>query len=149
MMELDDTDKALLNIIQKNSKTSYSKIGNELEISSSGVHKRIKKLIREGVIKNFSAIIDPQKTDKKLKAFIGISTESGKCAEVRPKLIERSEIMEVHETAGDHDLLVKLIAKDTLELNKILHEMDKIKGVSKTRTSIVLKTEKETTQIKL
>lgn len=146
-MELDETDRKLINLLQQNSKLSYAELGDKLDISSSGIHKRTKKLIENGVIKRFVAIVDPEKAGKKLKAFIGVSTKSGRCSDVRPKLIERPEILEVHETAGDHDLLAKLITEDTSRLNIILHEIDSIPGVSGTRTSIVLKTEKETTAI--
>ena len=51
--------------------------------------------------------------------------------------------------AGEHDLFVKLITDDTLRLNELLHEMDKIPGISSTRTIVVLKTEKETNAITL
>ncbi|KXB00452.1 hypothetical protein AKJ42_00765 [candidate division MSBL1 archaeon SCGC-AAA261C02] len=148
ILELDEIDRKLLNLLQENSKLPYAELGERLGISSSGVHKRVKRLVEEDVIKRFAAIVDPQETEKKLKAFIGVATEPGRCADVRPKLIERPEILGVHETAGDHDLLVKLITKDTLKLNDILHEIDSIPGVSSTRTSIVLKTEKETTLVK-
>lgn len=148
-MELDSTDKKILDLLQKDAKLSYAEIGERLGISSSGVHKRVKRLVKNDVIDRFVAIINPKKTGKKLKAFIGVATESGKCGDVRPKLIDRSEVLEVHEMAGEHDLFLKLITTDAEKLNKILHEIDDIPGVESTRTSIVLKTEKETTNISL
>lgn len=146
-MELDSKDKKILNLLQENAKIPYAEIAEKLEISSSGVHKRIKHLLEEEVIKRFVTIIDPKKVGKKLKAFIGVSTEPGRCGDVRPKLIARPEVLEVHEMAGEHDLFLKLITEDAEKLNDILHEIDRVAGVSRTQTSIVLKTEKETTSI--
>ncbi len=101
------------------------------------------------IIEKTVSKVNPKKVDKKLKAFIGVATESGRCGDVRPKLIDRNEILEVHEMAGEHDLFLKLITEEPGKLNKILHEIDRIPGVESTRTSIVLKTEKETTKIPL
>ena len=148
-MELDSINRKLLNLLQADAKLPYAKLAKRLGISSSGVHKRIKKLSDAGVIEKFVAVVDPQVIGKKLKAFIGVSTAPGTCGEVIARLSRRSEVLEIHEVAGEHDLYVKLITDDTLKLNEFLHEMDKIPGVSSTRTLIVLKTEKETGAVAL
>ena len=148
-MELDSTDRRLLDLLQSDAKQPYAKLAKRLGISSSGVHKRIKKLMDAGVIKKFVAVVDPQVIGKKLKAFIGVSTAPGTCGDVIAQLSRRPEVLEIHEVAGEHDLFVKLITEDTLKLNELLHEMDKIPGVSSSRTLIVLKTEKETNAVAL
>ena len=146
-MELDETDRKLLNLLQGDAKVPYAKLAKRLGVSSSGIHKRVKRLLDAGVIKKFVAVVDPQIIGKKLKAFVGISTSPGGCGEVIAQLSKRPEVLEIHEVAGEHDLFVKLLTDDTLKLNEILHEMDKIPGVSSTRTLVVLKTEKETSSI--
>lgn len=148
-MELDEIDRRLLNLLQGDAKVPYAKLAKRLGVSSSGVHKRVKRLIDAGVIQKFVAVVDPQIMGKKLKAFIGISTSPGTCGEVIAQLRKRPEVLEIHEVAGEHDLFVKLITDDTIKLNEILHEMDRIPGVSSSRTLVVLKTEKETGLIQL
>ncbi len=148
-MELDELDRKLVNLLQEDAKVPYAKLAKRLGISSSGVHKRVKRLVDEGVVKRFVAVIDPQVLGKKLKAFIGISTSPGTCGGVIAQLKKRVEVLEIHEVAGEHDLFVKVIVDDTLKLNDILHEMDGIPGVSSSRTLIVLKTEKETGSVPL
>jgi len=143
-MELDETDRKLLNLLQGDAKVSYAKLAKRLGISSSGIHKRVKRLMNAGVIKKFVVVVDPQAVGKKLKAFIGVSTSPGTCGEVIAQLNRRPEVLEIHEVVGEHDLFLKLIIDDTLGLNKVLHEIDRIPGVSSTRTLVVLKTEKET-----
>jgi len=146
-MELDPIDKKLLNLLQADAKMPYAELAKRLGVSTSGIHKRVKRLIDAGVINRFVAMVEPQVIGKKLKAFIGVSTDPGRCAEVKSQLIKRPEVLEIHEVAGEHDLFLKLITDDTLTLNDILHELDSIPGVSSTRTLIVLKTEKETTAV--
>ena len=146
-MELDPIDKKLLNLLQADAKMPYAELAKRLGVSTSGIHKRVKRLIDAGVINRFVAMVEPQVIGKKLKAFIGVSTDPGRCAEVKSQLIKRPEVLEIHEVAGEHDLFLKLITDDTLTLNDILHELDSIPGVSSTRTLIVLKTEKETSAV--
>jgi len=143
-MELDETDRKLLNLLQGDAKVPYAKLAKRLGISSSGIYKRVKRLMDAGVIKKFVVVVDPQAVGKKLKAFIGVSTSPGTCGQVIAQLNRRPEVLEIHEVVGEHDLFLKLIINDTLGLNKVLHEIDRIPGVSSTRTLVVLKTEKET-----
>jgi len=146
-MELDPIDKKLLNLLQADAKLPYADLAKRLGVSTSGIHKRVKRLIDAGVIKRFVAVVEPQVIGKKLKVFIGVATNPGCCAEVRSHLIKKPEVLEIHEVAGEHDLFLKLITDDTLTLNDILHEIDRIPGVSSTRTLIVLKTEKEASAV--
>lgn len=148
-MELDETDRKLLNLLQGDAKVPYAKLARRLGVSPSGIHKRVKRLIDAGVIQRFVAVVDPQIIGKKLKVFVGVSTSPGACREVIAQLGKRPEVLEIHEVAGEHDLFVKLVTDDTLKLNEILHEMDSIPGVSSTRTLVVLKTEKETSAVAL
>ncbi|MBU2652617.1 MAG: winged helix-turn-helix transcriptional regulator, partial [Bacteroidetes bacterium] len=48
-MELDETDRKLLNLLQADAKVPYAKLAKRLGISSSGIHKRVKKLVDAGV----------------------------------------------------------------------------------------------------
>ncbi|MEM2878189.1 MAG: Lrp/AsnC family transcriptional regulator [Candidatus Hadarchaeales archaeon] len=148
-IEMDDVDRGILNLLQEDAKLPYAAIAKRLGISPSGVHKRVRRLITAGVIKSFIVTIDPLISGKKLKAFIGISTLPGTCGEVISRLSRSPEVMEIHEVAGEHDLFVKIVTEDTVRLNDILHDMDRIPGVSSTRTLIVLKTEKETGKVQL
>lgn len=85
-MELDKIDRKLLNLLQGDAKASYAKLAKRLGISSSGIHKRVKKLVDVGTIQKFVAVVDPQVVGKKLKAFMGISTSPGTCGKVIARL---------------------------------------------------------------
>lgn len=140
----DPVDIRILKLLQADSQISYTEMSKTLRMTPAAIHKRIKRLKSAGIIDRFTVLLDAQKLGKKLKAFVGISTAPGSCREVIGVLENRPEILEIHEIAGEHDLFVKIVTEDTLTLNRILHEIDSIPGVSTTRTLIVLKTEKET-----
>ena len=59
--KLDDKDKQILNLLQENSRLSYTEIGNELDISEATVRYRVKKLVDAGVISKFTVLLDPRK----------------------------------------------------------------------------------------
>ncbi|MFN4133466.1 MAG: Lrp/AsnC family transcriptional regulator [Candidatus Hadarchaeales archaeon] len=137
-IHIDEVDRKLILLLQANAKTPFVELGRKLGISSSGVHKRVRRLERAGVIKKYVAVVDPGALGKRLKAYVGISTAPGACATVTSELSTMEEVLEIHEMAGEHDLFVKIITGDTLKLNDLLHSIDAIPGVTST------KTEKET-----
>jgi len=148
-MELDEIDRKILRILQENATTPYSEISKEVGISKATVHKRVRRMREEGIIRWTRVIVDPAAVGKKLKAFVGISTAPGSCPRVIDELKKKPEVLEIHEMAGEHDILLKVVVENTDQLNVLLHEIDRIDGVTGSRTCVVLKTEKETTVISL
>jgi Lrp/AsnC family transcriptional regulator for asnA, asnC and gidA len=146
-MQLDDIDRGILRMMQEDAQTPYSIISEKLGVSKATIHKRIWRMRSEGIIKGFTVIIDPAAVGKGIKAFVGISTSPGGCQRVIEELGRRPEVLEIHEMAGEHDLLLKVVLEDTERLNVFLHEIDRVEGVAGSRTYLVLKTEKETTTV--
>ena len=65
-MNLDNTDKKILTLLQQNSKQTNKQISHQLNLSVTAVYERIKKLEKGGVIKTYTAIIDTDKVGKSL-----------------------------------------------------------------------------------
>jgi len=143
--ELDEADREILRILQISAEVPYSRISARLGVSKATVHKRIRQLKEKGIIEKICAVVNPGALGKKIKAFIGVSTNPGACREVIERLQNMHEILEIHEVVGEHDLLLKVVVESVDRLNDLLHEIDRLPGVSTSRTLIVLKTEKETT----
>ncbi len=147
-MKLDSKDRAILQELMDNSKQTTGKLGKKLNIPITTIHNRIKKMEREGVIKNYSVNLDYQKLGKPIFAYIGVNVDYQ--AAGRGKTINQTQvakaisyiagIQEVTIMAGGNDILVKVIASDVFELNEIVTErLRNVVGVDKTQTSIVLK----------
>lgn len=62
IVKIDETDKKILNLFNKDGRMSYRKISRKLDISIGTVHNRIEKLVKSGVIKKFAPVIDHSKT---------------------------------------------------------------------------------------
>ena len=129
---MDDVDKKILILLQNDDKIQYKKIGEKLDIGPSTVHYRIKKLVKDGIIKQFSAIVDPEKVGYNTTAIIGLNVEPTKMDNVAKQLADYEEVQLVTTSSGDHDLIVQIIARDGKHLWRFINENIKtIRGVEK------------------
>lgn len=129
---MDPIDKKILQILQEDDKVQYQKIADELGIGASTVHYRIKKLLKNGTIKSFSANIDPEKVGYTTTAVLGVNVDPLKMDEIAKKLSSYGEVQIVATSSGDHDIIVQIIAKDGKHLWHFINEKIKtIEGVEK------------------
>ena len=142
---MDNVDLKLLKILAEDAHTSLHKMGREVGLSTSGVRRRIKKLEQTGVIKKYSAIVDPKKYGYGITAFISVDADSQALHELTNSLSHRHEVCELHRTTGGHGLMIKVRAKDVDSLNKFVDDhirsFDSVKSV---RTTLAMDTIKET-----
>ena len=144
-MELDSINVKLLKMLNSNAKISLSEMGREVGLSASGVRKRIKQLERSGLIRSYTAIIDPQKFGLELMAFLSIDVDARGEHELIRSLSRHHEVCELHRMTGGHGLMMKVRARDLESLNKFienhLHSFDSVKSV---QTIVAMETFKET-----
>jgi len=146
---LDEIDKGLLRILQENAKTPYSKISKELGISEATVHLRIRKLVKQGVIKRFQAIVDPEKVGKGVVAIIALTADPRKYESVLEKLKSMPDVYDIYDVTGEYYTILKVRVGSKEELAKVLDEIGSIEGVESTRTMFVLRVIKEETRIRI
>lgn len=144
---LDEKDVMILNILQENGRASYSEIAKRLGISEAAVYSRVKKLIKQGYIKKFQAVIDESKIGKTMTTFIAVKAQPHLYDKVLEALVSFPEVQEVHDVTGDYYCLLKLRVKDREALAKILDEIGKMEGVVSTETRVVLRTLKESPNV--
>lgn len=140
---IDSIDKEILNIIQNDARISNADIARQVELAPSAIFERIRKLEDRGVIRGYSADIDPKVLGYGLTAIIAVRTsECG--AGVGEQLAKLPEVQEVHEVAGEDCFYIKVRTADTESLGVLLREKIKsVDNILNTRTTVVLKTFKE------
>jgi DNA-binding Lrp family transcriptional regulator len=152
-MKIDEKDKQLLSLLQKNCKLSLRELSQITEMRETTIFARIKRLEKEGVIKEYRAILDPKAIGKNVLSFILIKYDPSSGftqREVAEKIANLPEIQEVHIIAGDWDMIAKVREKDVEGLGKaVLDKIREIKGVKETVSLIVFESIKETTFINL
>ena len=146
---INEIDIKILNIVQQDARISNAEIARQVGLAPSAVLERVRKLEERGVIRGYAAEIDATQVGFGLTAFVFVRTNEC-CSETDKFLAEIPEVLEVHDVAGDDSYLLKVRAKNTEELAKLLRErLKNVPNVASTKTTVVLQTIKETTALPL
>jgi Lrp/AsnC family transcriptional regulator, leucine-responsive regulatory protein len=145
-MAVDSKDRKIVEELLKDSRQTSSSLSKKLNIPITTVHNRIKKLIKSGIILNYTINLDHNLLGRPVPAYIGITINynvPGKKInqlEVARKIKAIDGVYEVLIMTGGSDILAKVLAKDIGDLNMIVTEkLRNVEGVDKTQTAIILK----------
>ena len=140
---MDKIDYEILSCLKENARENATNIVSKINLSTSAVIERIKKFEASGLIKQYTIVLDQQTLGGELMAFISVRLEHPKYYENFVELINsHNSIAECYYIAGDFDFIIKIITKNAQSLEDILNYIKSIEGVSLTRTSVVLSTNK-------
>ena len=141
---INDIDKKILNIIQKDARISNAEIARQVGLAPSAVLERVRKLEERGIIRGYTTQLDAAQLEFGLTAFVAVRTNEC-CSETDKFLAEIPEVLEVHDVAGEDSYLLKVRVKSTEDLARLLRErLKNVPNVASTKTTIVLQTIKET-----
>jgi len=150
-MELDPTDRRILEALQKQGRKSNQDLSDSVNLSPSACHRRVQRLEEEGFIKGYVALLDPRRMGRLTTVFVEI-TLSGQADEVLDAF-ERAvsrvpEVLECHLMAGSADYLLKVVAMDTEDFARIhRRSLATLPGVRGIQSSFALRTVRQTTAL--
>jgi len=151
MQQLDKLDKQILNILQINSKRTIKDIAKELNLSTTPIFERIKRMEAQGVISQYVALVDPHKLDKKLRIFVEISVSDHTIKSIDKfvaEIIKHPEVIECHHVTGDSDFLLIIVTKDIEAYNDFIsNKLSKVSNIGKVRSAFSLSIKKKTTAL--
>ena len=147
-MELDDTDRQILNMLQDDARRSFKDIAKEVTVSEATVFVRVRKLLKNGVIRSFKAIVDPKLVGKETLAFVMLKVNPNVYTEVLPILMKMDEIYEIYDVTGAYYAILKIRTRSTEELTAIIDKIGMVEGITGTETAVVLRSIKEELAIK-
>ena len=141
---MDHHDNKILQLLGANSRITGADISRKVNLSLPAITERLRKLDRSGYIDKYTIKMNRQKLELNILAFIQVWIDHSKGANNLYNIIALNEVLECHHIAGDCDLLLKVVVKDTLALEELLVKKIKgIKSVTRTSTTIILSTYKE------
>lgn len=148
---IDAIDRSILALLQQNARISNAEIARQVGLAPSAIFQRVRKLEEQGVILEYTARVNPREVGFGLVAFVMIQTgEQAKYVDTAGILVSIPEVQEVHRVVGEDCFIVKLRVRDTDDLGRLLEEeIQPIPSITSTRTTIVLRSPKETTQLPL
>ena len=146
---MDTTDERLVELLQANGRATQLELAKEIGLSQPATAERIKKLEERGVILGYAARVDATKLGKDITAFIGVSIEHPKYFDAfAKKVLAHPDVLEAHRVAGADSYLLKVKTQNTASLDRLLvEELRTIAGVTRSHTTIVLASVKETTAV--
>jgi len=142
-MKMDEIDRNILRLLQEDGRMSYSEIARRIGIPESTVRLRVKRLIEEGIIRKFAALINPFKAGYNIVAFIAVDIEPNKIKKAVEELSKLPEVDVLGIATGAHDVLMQVTVRDLQELeNFLIEKLGKIDGIKSTETSILTSVKK-------
>jgi Lrp/AsnC family transcriptional regulator, leucine-responsive regulatory protein len=149
MNGVDDIDRKLLEMLQKDGRTPYAELGKAVGLAVSSVNERVRKLHERGVITGVHARVAPAALDLDLLAivFVGWSDPSVEPAFLA-RVAEETAVLECHHVTGGWNYLLKVRVRNTSALEAFLGSVVKaVEGIQRTETLIVLSSTKETSEL--
>ena len=146
---IDEIDQRILLLLQQNARLSNAAVAEEVGLTVSTIHERVKKLERKGIIKGYVAVVDAEAVGKPITAFIRLNADSASLNYIESKrsvqevCLAEPNVLECHGVAGDDCYILKVRAAGPKDLEKLLERIRTNAQVSKSTTSIVLSTFKE------
>ncbi|MBQ1268542.1 MAG: Lrp/AsnC ligand binding domain-containing protein [Muribaculaceae bacterium] len=140
MEKIDNLDRKILNIVMRNARIASKDVALECGVSRAAIHQRIQRLIEMNVITGSGYTVDPKILGYNTCTYVGVKLEKGSMyRDVVAELENIKEVVECHFTTGPYSMLIKVYAKDNLDLMKLLNDrIQHIPGVTETETLISL-----------
>jgi Lrp/AsnC family leucine-responsive transcriptional regulator len=150
-MKLDPTDIKLINLLQNDAKQTNKKLSLSLNLSVTAVYERIKKLERNGIIKQYVALVDKKKVGLGFQVFchIKLAQHSQKHIELFENQISKlDEVVECFHVSGEYDYLLKVIVRDMEHFREFMTaKLTSIEHVGSTQSSFTITEVKNHTRI--
>ena len=137
-------DRHLIELLRANGRASYAELARQVGLSAPSVHERVGKLEAAGVITGYRAVIDPSAVGLDVTALIGvIESDSVDETGIEEALAAMSEVEDCWRVAGSEGYVLKVRVPDIPALEDTISALNRIRGVARTRTTVVLSTKWE------
>ncbi|MDG4827710.1 Lrp/AsnC family transcriptional regulator [Solwaraspora sp. WMMD1047] len=138
-MQIDGVDQRIIASLVADARASYAEIGSRVSLSAPAVKRRVDRLRAEGVIKGFTAVVDPAAVGWNTEAFVELfCTGRTTPAQIAVAARRHPEVIGAYTVSGEADALVHLRAADIAHLEQALERLRAESFVTSTRSMIVL-----------
>lgn len=138
-MRLDDVDQRIIAALLSDARTTYAEIGMVVSLSAPAVKRRVDRLRSGGVIRGFTAVVDPAAVGGGTEAFVELfCTGRTTPAQITQATRRHPEVVGAYTVSGEADALVHLRAADITHLEQALERLRAEPFITSTRSMIVL-----------
>jgi len=149
-MHFDSIDAKILDLLQRKGRLKRSEIAEKIDLSLPATSERIRKLEEEGYLEGVYGKVNHKVLGKDITALVLVTVDSSRhFTSFVDHALHLDDILECHAVTGDGTHFLKVRTDNTASLEKLLGKIQSWQGVSKTTTTMVLSTQKETFRIKI
>ncbi|WP_345351653.1 Lrp/AsnC family transcriptional regulator [Actinoallomurus liliacearum] len=138
---MDALDARILLAVDDDPDATSLALAKRLGIARNTLHARLQRLQAAGAVREFSRRVDPAALGYGLVAFVSVALSQTTGRRATAALADFPEVIEMHSTTGEADLLLKVVARDTADLHRISGELLAVPDVVRTSTVISLREE--------
>jgi Lrp/AsnC family transcriptional regulator for asnA, asnC and gidA len=136
---INEKDLKIIDMLRENARIPLTEIASRLDVSESTIRKRIKALEKNGVITQYTVVVDPSKLGYNSVSMVGIDVESTHLLDVAMRMTEFPEVKFVATSTGDHMIITEIWTNDSKELGRfIAKNIEKQEGVKRVSPTIIL-----------
>ena len=138
---MDATDRKIVTLLRENARRSFKDIGKHVHLSAPAVKRRVDRLEKEGVLRGYTAVVDPAAFGWHTEAFVDLYCDGRMPGEVIKRVVKKEPaVVSAHTVAGEASAMLHVMAEDTRDLELTLERIRKVDGVDRTVTEVVLST---------
>ena len=150
---LDRTDRRILECLQNDGRISNVQLARKVNLTPTPCIERVRRLERQGFIRGYTAILNPELVNASLLVFVEIDLSHkspGAFRKFREEARKLPQIMECHLVSGNFDYLIKARVSDMKTYRELLGEkILSLPGVNGSRSYVVMEEIKETLNLPL
>jgi DNA-binding Lrp family transcriptional regulator len=138
LTSFDQLDARLIATLRSNPRVGLLEVARQLGVARGTVQARLARLERSGVITGHGPEVDPSRLGYPISAFVLIELEQGQLREAVAAMEAMPEVLEADGVSGPHDLICRVVARDTEHLQQVVNELLRTHAIRRCTSYIVL-----------
>jgi Lrp/AsnC family transcriptional regulator for asnA, asnC and gidA len=134
--KIDELDLKIISHLQENGRVPVAELAKRLNQPENTVRYRIERLVKNGVIRRFTALVDPRALGLNVSAAVMFKVDLKKLDQLLEKLTSMKDVTNVYQLSGEWDLIAVVFAKDIQDLHERIEELRRTEGVKEMNVMI-------------
>lgn len=152
MIEMDAIDRRIVNLLQTDGRMTNADLAERIHLSPSACLRRVRRLEEDGVIEGYVTLVAQAAIGKPANIYVEVtlSSQNDETLEAfEAAVVDCPDIMECHLMSGNADYLLRVVAADTADYERVHKIVARLPGLARARSSFVLRTVSKKTAFKL
>lgn len=135
---MDEVDRRLIALLREDGRASIASLARRLHVARGTVQNRMAKLEADGTIVGYTVRLKPQADAQRIRGLMTVAVEGNRVESVVKALRGDPAVTSLHTTNGRWDIVVEIRADNLQDFDQVLARIQRIDGISRTETSLLL-----------